>query len=277
MSVEQQQNEIAEIINKVPTEGARNRLTAELNILVSRYEAPAATAEEKSEVVARLSQLRMDAEITAQVSLWSRFSMGLVIAILILFFGGIFLYLNGMRPGPYWTVEATRPIIVYTLIVAMLGFGGLLIVRPLFSAEDPKTLQERFRLAREVFMVFAGVFGTIIGFYFGTGGPTPADPPSLGTPAFVDGKVTVEVRGGRRPLFADIILPPANRQRMSVASDTLSYTIAACPAGARIEVTDSDHRIADALLSCPPGGSAGTAAPTTTNTNDGNGTEGNGI
>jgi hypothetical protein len=104
-------------------------------------------------------------------------------------------------------------------------------------------------------MVFAGVFGTIIGFYFGSSTPAPADPPSLGVPSFDAGKVTVEVAGGRAPFRGEIRLPPpGGSQPMEVSDHTLSYTIAACPAGATIEVTDRDDRHAEAALSCPDGG-----------------------
>jgi hypothetical protein len=204
---------------------------------------------------------------------------------LVAYVGGIFFYLKGLGAPGYAAVEATRAVLVFTIIVAMLGFGGVLIIRPLFSDEDPAKLQERFRLAREVFMVFAGVFGTMIGFYFGAGGLAPADPPSLGTPAFADRKVTVEVRGGRRPLRAEIILPPVppstsgSRQGMAVADGILSYAIPSgvCPAGARIEVTDSDNRIANAQVSCPPAGTTGAAPPAATNTTAAQNVTGNGL
>lgn len=252
MSIDQQKNEIAEIIKRVPTDSARQRLTAELNILAGRHDAPTATAAEKAEVVARLSQLRRDAEIAAQVSLWSAFSMILAGGITAAYFVGIVLYLKGLGAPAYAGVEATRAVLVFTLIAAMLAFGGLLIIRPLFSAEEPAKLQERFRLSREIFMVFAGVFGTIIGFYFGTSTPAPADPPTLGVPSFAAGKVTVDVTGGRAPFRGTITLPsPGGNQRMEVSDHTLSYTIATCPAGATIEVRDRDDRRAEAdPLSC---------------------------
>lgn len=189
-----------------------------------------------------------------------------IVLALLAYVGGVVIYLYGLGTPQYASVEATRAVLVFTIIVAMLGYGGVLIIRPLISDEDPKTLQERFRLAREVFMVFAGVFGTIIGFYFGTSGLAPADPPTLGTPAFTDRKVTVEVRGGHRPLRAEIILPPnGSRQGMTITDGILSYAPpgGVCPAGARIEVTDSDHRIADAQVSCPSAGPAGPASPNT--------------
>ncbi len=248
MSVDAQRNEIAEVIQKVPTESARRRLTTELNILAGRHDAPASTAEEKNEVAARLSQLRRDAEIAAQVSLWSAFSMGLVITILVVFFGGMFLYLNGMRPGPYWTIEATRPLIVFTLIVAMLSFGGLLIVRALFANEEDQQLQTRFRHAREVFLVFSGVFSTVIGFYFGTGaGSATTDPPTL-APATIarTGVVSVVVNKGRAPYGGNIRLLGEDEGRpFAVVGNTLSIPLDPrneCPAGARITVSDSESR-----------------------------------
>lgn len=262
MSIDQQKNEIAEIIKKVPTDSARQRLTAELNILASRYDVPTATDEEKNEVVARVSQLRRDAEIAAQVSLWSAFSMLLAGGIAAAYFIGVVLYLRGLGAPLYAGVEATRAVLVFTLIAAMLAYGGLLIIRPLFSSEEPAKLQERFRLSREIFMVFAGVFGTIIGFYFGISAPTAADPPSLGPPSFAEEKVTVEVTGGRAPFRGTITLPsPGGNQPMQVSDHTLSYSIATCPAGATIEVRDRDDRRAEAgPLACPEDSEGGNAS-----------------
>ena len=126
-------------------------------------------------------------------------------------------------------------------------------------------------------MIFAGVFGTIIGFYFGIDGAAPADPPTLGTPLFAAGKVSVEVRGGRRPLLAEIILANGARQGMTIADNILSYTVATCPAGARIQVRDSDYRIADADVTCPLPAAAAAGPAAATNTITANTVAGNGI
>jgi hypothetical protein len=65
------------------------------------------------------------------------------------------------------TIESVRPILVIAAIISTIVFGGTLIVASLFSAEG--NFDERFRRAREVFLVFSGIFGTVFGFYFGAG------------------------------------------------------------------------------------------------------------
>ena len=250
MSIDEQVKQITETIKSVPTRAAQQRLAGELGLLTSRYNDATATPEQKAAAEARLEQLCRDAEIATQVSLWSTFSMILVGLVLFLFFGGIFLYLNGMRPIPYWTIEATRPIIVYTLIVAMLGFGGLFMVRALFSDEDDATMQNRFRYAREVFLIFSGVFSTVIGFYFGTG--TGTDGPAAGPPVLAaailgqDGLVSVTVSKGRAPYQGTIRLVGEEEDRsLAAVGNVLSVPLnkaTDCPAGARINVRDADSR-----------------------------------
>jgi len=65
------------------------------------------------------------------------------------------------------SIESVRPILVIAAIISTIVFGGTLIVASLFSAEG--SFDERFRRAREVFLVFSGIFGTVFGFYFGAG------------------------------------------------------------------------------------------------------------
>ena len=48
-------------------------------------------------------------------------------------------------------------------------FGGALLFGALFSSEGGQELTDRFRHAREIFLVFSGIFGTVVGFYFGAG------------------------------------------------------------------------------------------------------------
>ena len=252
MPIEAQKKQIVDTIKQVSTRGAKQRLTSELTLLMGRYNEPNATAEQKAEAEARLEQLCRDAEIATQVSLWSTFSMALVGLVLFLFFGGIFLYLNGMRPMPYWTIEATRPIIVYTLIVAMLGFGGLFMVRALFSDDDETTMQNRFRYAREIFLIFSGVFSTVIGFYFGSGTGTEGttnDPPVLAAAQIrATGAVSVTVSKGRAPFEGTIRMSGRQDLPLAVVGNTLSILLnprADCPAGAKISVTDSESRSVD--------------------------------
>lgn len=81
----------------------------------------------------------------------------------------------------------------------MLGFGGLLMVRSLFGTGQDKDLNQRFRLAREIFLVYAGIFGTIIGFYFGAADESGVEnPPAIAYTA-TDAALTAQITGGVPP------------------------------------------------------------------------------
>jgi len=279
MTIDDLFSQVTAAIANVPTESVRAQMAAEANILLGRHNAQGASAEDQQEARARLMQLQRDAEIASRLSLWSTFSMIFVTLIAAAYFIGIYVYLRGLGSPQYAAVEATRAVLVFTLSVAMLGYGGLLIVRPLFSSMAAAEMQERFRLAREIFMVFAGVFGTIIGFYFGTTTPTTAaDPPELGTPSFAQGKVSVAVDGGRAPFSGRFMLTSGGGGvPMEIVGRTLSYAVPQgdCPAGATIEVTDGDNRRDTAALACPDDGEGDNETAPANNSSTTNGVVGN--
>jgi hypothetical protein len=257
--LKQEQGAIEAAIAKVSTEDARDRLRAELNILSAQH---ASTSGNEQECVQqRLLQLRRDAEIAAGVNLWSWASIALVAIIVVAYFGGVFFYMWGLGPDQYSSIEGTRPILVFTLIVAMLGFGGLLIVRALFSNDSDERMQTRFRLAREVFLVFSGIFGTIIGFYFGAADEDAPSPPSLSAPAYADGRIDVAIEGGRAPFITMLTLGSGPGGQVVEGDDrTISFVVAggACPDNASLTVVDGEGRRDEAELVCP---GAATAAP----------------
>lgn len=70
-------------------------------------------------------------------------------------------------------ISTTRPLLVITAIMSTVVFGGALLFSSLFTSEIGEQFSERFRHAREIFLVFSGIFGTVIGFYFGADGKEP--------------------------------------------------------------------------------------------------------
>lgn len=238
-------------IKKISTEDARNRLLSELESLLAQH--GETMGPEQTMVESRMNQLRRDAEIAAGVNLWSWASIILVMLVVLLYFGGIFAYMYGIGSERYASIEATRPILVFTLIVAMLGFGGMLIVSALYSNDADGELQKKFRHAREIFLVFAGIFGTIIGFYFGAADDDTGTPPSLSEPAYANGRVSVEIEGGRPPfigLFTRDGVPTG--QVIQGDGRALSFEIPeGCPADASITVVDGEGRRDDAEVTCP--------------------------
>lgn len=249
--LKQEQEAIGAAIAKVSTEEARDRLTAELAMLSAQHAATAGA--ERQCIEQRILQLRRDAEIAAGVNLWSWASIILVGIIVLGYFGGVFFYMWGLGPDQYSSIEGTRPILVFTLIVAMLSFGGLLIVRALFSNDSDERMQTRFRLAREVFLVFSGIFGTIIGFYFGAADDDAPSPPSLSAPAFADGRIGVAIEGGRAPFITMLTREGGPAGQVVQGDDrTVSFVIdgGACPANAAITVVDGAGQRDEAEVTC---------------------------
>jgi hypothetical protein len=96
---------------------------------------------------------------------WSYVGMAVLA---IVFLGlAVFIYSYGTSVGldRLVTIEGTRPLLVIAAIASTIAFGGALLLGSLFSSEGK--FEDRFRHAREIFLVFSGIFGTVIGFYFG--------------------------------------------------------------------------------------------------------------
>jgi hypothetical protein len=249
-------------IRRVSTGSARARLTAELeSLLVQHARAPEA---EKETIAVRIAQFRRDAEVAATVNLWSWASIALVGFAIVTFFGGIIAYMAFLGPTRYSSIEATRPVLVFTLIIAMLGFGGLLITRALFADAADDKFQNQFRHAREIFLVFAGIFGTIIGFYFGASDDENDTGPSVEV-SYAGTQVTAAVSGGAGP-FIGIFTPSGGTGGQVVRSSerALNFAgVAECPKDATVLVIDGTGKQTSGSVSCPaPGGTAGGNAQT---------------
>lgn len=179
-------------------------------------------------------------------------------------------YLSILPPEQRYTIEGTRPILVFTLIVGNLGFGALMIGRVLYSSEDPEEVNKRFRLAREVFLVFSGTLGTVIGFYFGSAKENAtAAPPLSATVAYADGKVTATLQGGVGPFIGYLDIGKDDAEDLLLKGEDRSLIAAvptnACPADSVAIISDSRGQRAEARLACPatpaPGDNSADAAP----------------
>lgn len=119
-----------------------------------------------SGIISELAKIRKPSQPQSKLQkFWP--VIGMVLLGLVFFglavFVGVYIWRSGI--GVLSTIDGTRPLLVIAAILSTITFGGALIVAPLFSSEG--TFDERFRRAREIFLVFSGVFGTVIGFYFG--------------------------------------------------------------------------------------------------------------
>jgi hypothetical protein len=182
---------------------------------------------------------------------------------ILLYVASLWLYFYGIGADRYDTIESTRPVLVFTLIVAMLGFGGLLIFRSLFAPEDD--LGKRFAHAREIFLIFSGIFGTIIGFYFGAADENDATPPSLTEPIYENGRIAVEIGGGVAPFIALLTREsrPDDVQMRQGEARALSFVVGPCPPDASITVVDGEGNRDQSETTCPAetaGGASNAAA-----------------
>jgi hypothetical protein len=294
MNIEQEREKLKAAAARILDATARAQLEAEFEALAVRH----AAAEDKAPIEAEIEQLQQRAAAAADeggggnggagnggagnggggngggpadppaVPPAPFLTAGGYWLAVILAVGGVGFAVFYLSLDQYPTIEGTRPLLVLTLIVSMLGFGGLLIVRALFA---PMTIngtefQARFRMAREIFLVFSGIFGTIIGFYFGAADDVPGGAPTVEI-AFADGRVTAAVAEGAEP-FMGIFTPDGASGGTVMEADgrLLSYTVAdgACPAGAAIVVIDGRGRRAEGNVSCDEGEEAADSNNTAT-------------
>lgn len=250
--IQNEEQKIRAIAAVIPDQKVSSGILAEFEALASAW--PTTPTQDQPTVRARIEQLQKDALIASNMT--SELSWGAVVVIsigILVFVISLWGYFIGIGSARYATIEATRPVLVFTLIVAMLGFGGLLIVRSLFSPQGIDALQERFRLAREVFLVYAGIFGTIIGFYFGAADKqVSTDPPTLTTPAVRDGRVSVGVEGGTEPFTVLFTLSKeTGGTQMTGQGRNFSIRLAnaaPCPVGGTIDLVDGTGRRAETKI-----------------------------
>lgn len=107
-------------------------------------------------------------------------------------------------------VEFARGLITYLFAVVTIGTAVVLVVSALTSDETPAN-ERRFERGKEILSLLLGVFGTIVGFYFGSevaakGQPTETivnvAPLRLSAPSAASGadfSLTTYVSGGKAP------------------------------------------------------------------------------
>ena len=108
--------------------------------------------------------------------------------------------ISQMGAAAWQTVPGGRAVLLLALTFAFVTFGGTLLVTPFFSAStEGRGFDERFRRSREIFLLFAGMFSTIVGFYFAS-----ANNPAAGSTLLVietfnadKGDLQVAVTGGK--------------------------------------------------------------------------------
>lgn len=81
------------------------------------------------------------------------------------------------------SIDVARGLITFLVAISAITLAIILSLYPITASDDGTPLKERFGLSKEIFMVFVGILGTIIGFYFASDrdGNGRAEPP----PAFL--------------------------------------------------------------------------------------------
>jgi hypothetical protein len=109
-----------------------------------------------------------------------------------------------MGASSWQTIPGGRAVLLLALTFAFVTYGGTLLVTPFFS--EGSGFDERFRRAREIFLLFAGMFTTIVGFYFAS-----ANNPFLGASLLIaetfnaaKGELQVAVAGGKSPYTIEV-------------------------------------------------------------------------
>jgi hypothetical protein len=103
--------------------------------------------------------------------------------------------------APVWqTMSGGRAVLLVALTLSFVTFGGALLVAPLYSEEK---LEERFRRSREIFLLFAGMFSTVVGFYFAS---VDEKATIVTTESFdaAKGELQLTVIGGKSPYVVEI-------------------------------------------------------------------------
>ena len=187
-----------------------------------------------------------------QLATWSAIgTIGILgIGIVILLVGGLF----GKNPivRELASVDYARGVITFIFAVGTIGIALLLTLGALLGSHT----QEVFAKAKEILTVLIGVFGTILGFYFGTSSGEGAHKLSISPPtieASADGKtytILAYVSGGDSPFVYNINFdrdgPPSIKAKTSadgwIREVIDSTKIGTSPIGYTISITDAQKR-----------------------------------
>ena len=66
------------------------------------------------------------------------------------------------------SIEQARGLITFLFAVATVGIALVIVLAVFLSTGSKEEIGERFQMGKDILAVLIGVFGTIIGFYFGS-------------------------------------------------------------------------------------------------------------
>ena len=161
--------------------------------------------------------------------------------------------------------EFARGLITYIFAVTTIGTAVVLVVSVLTSPADEEH-ERQFQHGKEILSLLLGVFGTIVGFYFGAevaakAGPAPATvqvlPLHLSSTSVVAGEkiiATTHVSGGKAPYvyairFGEAPVDPKDKVEVSgwISTDLTAPPVKAeTEVPIRIGVRDAEGRVVEA-------------------------------
>lgn len=166
--------------------------------------------------------------------------------------------------GDMSKTEFARGLITYLFAVVTIGTAVVLVVSALTSGSDEQH-KEQFQRGKEILSLLLGVFGTIVGFYFGsavgTKAPTEEQVLQVATLHLSSNEatskspftVTTLVSGGQQPLkysvvlgngaadYRDDVAPDGWIAKDVIAPETTSEQVAEV----KVEVRDADGHTAE--------------------------------
>ena len=179
----------------------------------------------------------------------SRYFRNIVLLVVVVFLAGIAWFATQFEARQLGGVEFGRPVIMFGMILATLGLGGFLAANAMLGKREGDDLAERFQMSREIFLVFSGIFATVVGFYFGSSdskSAVVASAVTVSTSIGSDGTITALIAGGAAPYGASIV-DRDGKKKVALAADkadparfVLTKANGICPEGAQLEITGAN-------------------------------------
>jgi hypothetical protein len=128
---------------------------------------------------------------------WAKAFIGVII-LFVLMWLGLTLWNNPLILFDLRDQAYARGVITLLICVVALMMGLMLIVTSFFMEGTDEEANKRFSRAREIFTVFMGILGTIVGFYFGSTDRVGSGL-VLADIKLIDEQVMTHVSGGAKP------------------------------------------------------------------------------
>lgn len=169
---------------------------------------------------------------------------------------GAFLIHEAAEHRDFGQIDFLRGVItvVFTAAVSLIAFNLVLMV--LMGGTNAYAARMRFREGKEVLILLIGILGTVLGFYFGNTGTTPADAGGFMidriaiSDAIAGGEVliVVETSGGEGPFSYEMTFDPPDVPPIANSSNdpafqekaSLSNVSVAGQVSVTIKVTDAN-------------------------------------